>query len=270
MMHLAFLALGVTTPRTAMPRTTTATTPRAAVPRTTTPTMKASPPPDALLSRYLQLREYLSGEPLSDERVAGLVRRAESEAAPVTFDEAKIWGDWQLVWQLNTKKATRSQKALAPLPQFSNFLTDEKDRNVFRNIVQLTRNRVRVVADVEYTPEPAVAGRLNSTICAASIQIKLGRRFGWKPLRIPLPLKGEGWLDVTYLSDEMRITRGNRGGIFVHLRPDQLTRSAVWPSIGGGGGVHRMAGRRAAKPAPPPAPPPAEKVFSWYDRGIRL
>ena len=232
--------------------------------------MKASPPPDALLSRYLQLREYLSGEPLSDERVAGLVRRAESEAAPVTFDEAKIWGDWQLVWQLNTKKATRSQKALAPLPQFSNFMTDETDRNVFRNIVQLTRNRVRVVADVEYTPEPAVAGRLNSTICAASIQIKLGRRFGWKPLRIPLPLKGEGWLDVTYLSDEMRITRGNRGGIFVHLRPDQLTRSAVWPSIGGGGGVHRMAGRRAAKPAPPPAPPPAEKVFSWYDRGIRL
>ena len=189
--------------------------------------MKASPPPDALLSRYLQLREYLSGEPLSDERVAGLVRRAESEAAPVTFDEAKIWGDWQLVWQLNTKKATRSQKALAPLPQFSNFLTDEKDRNVFRNIVQLTRNRVRVVADVEYTPEPAVAGRLNSTICAASIQIKLGRRFGWKPLRIPLPLKGEGWLDVTYLSDDMRITRGNRGGVFVHMREALLTREAA-------------------------------------------
>ena len=71
--------------------------------------MKASPPA-ALLSRYLQLREYLSGEPLSDERACRLVRRAESEAAPVTFDEAKIWGDWQLVWQLNTKRGG-SQKA---------------------------------------------------------------------------------------------------------------------------------------------------------------
>ena len=249
MMHLACLALGVTTPR-------------AAVPRTTTPTMKASPPPDALLSRYLQLREYLSGEPLSDERVAGLVRRAESEAAPIAFDEAKIWGDWQLVWQLNTKKATRSQKALAPLPQFSNFMTDEKERNVFRNIVQLTRNRVRVVADVEYTPEPAVAGRLNSTICAASIQIKLGRRFGWKPLRIPLPLKGEGWLDVTYLSDEMRITRGNRGGVFVHLRPAILTREAA---------KEQAPAPLVTAANPPPAPPPATpSVTSWYDRGIRL
>ena len=110
MMHLACLALGVTTPRAAVLRTTTVTTLRAAVPRAATPTMKASPPPDALLSRYLQLREYLSGEPLSDERVAGLVRRAESEAAPVTFDEAKIWGDWQLVWQLNTKKAKMPQE----------------------------------------------------------------------------------------------------------------------------------------------------------------
>ena len=46
-------------------------------------------------------------------------------------------------------------------------------------------------------------------------------------MRIPLPLKGEGWLDVTYQSDDMRITRGNRGGVFVHTRPDALTRAAA-------------------------------------------
>ena len=71
----------------------------------------------------------------------------------------------------------------------------------------------------------------------------MARRWGWRPLRLPLPLKGEGWLDVVFLSDVMRITRGNRGGIFVHLRPQLLTRSAAWPRRGGSSGPHRMAGR---------------------------
>ena len=61
---------------------------------------------------------------------------------------------------------------------------------------------------------------------------------------VPLPLRGEGWLEVVYLSDGMRITRGNRGGVFVHLRPELLTERAAWPAVGGGSGTHRMAGRR--------------------------
>ena len=32
---------------------------------------------------------------------------------------------------------------------------------------------------------------------------------------------------MTHLSDHMRITRGNRGGLFVHLRPKLLTREAA-------------------------------------------
>jgi hypothetical protein len=49
---------------------------------------------------------------------------------------------------------------------------------------------------------------------------------------------------VTHLSDAMRVTRGNRGGVFVHLRPELLTREAAWPRRGGSSGPHRMAGRR--------------------------
>ena len=136
-------------------------------------------------------------------------------------------GEWQLCWQQNAKEATKSQKALAPLPQYSNFITDDNGKNVFRNIVQVTKSRVKVVADVEYSTPTAdceLPSRLDSTICAASLQLAIGRRFGWKPLKIPLPLRGVGWLDVNFLSDDMRITRGNRGGLFVHLRPRLLTR----------------------------------------------
>jgi len=216
----------------------------------------ALPNPTATLQRYLQLRAVLNGEPLPDAVVEGLITKVEQEAHPVTFSEERIWGEWQLCWQRSTKEATNSQRALAPLPQFSNFLTDSTGVNVFRNVVKLTKQRVSVIADVAYTP-PALEGvkstlftatvkrgaegdredggssgggaanRLESTIRAARVEVALGQRWGWAPLRLPLPLRGTGWLDVTYLSNEMRITRGNRGGIFVHLRPALLTRQAA-------------------------------------------
>ena len=110
-----------------------------------------------------------------------------------------VGGKWQLRWQLNTKEATKSQKLAAPLPQYSNFMTDADGTKVFRNIVQLTKRRVRVVADVEYTAPAAdseTPGRLGSTIGNAGIEFHIGRRFGLTPVKLPLPLKGEGWLEV--------------------------------------------------------------------------
>ena len=154
--------------------------------------------PETTLGRYLQLRTVLSGDPLPDAAVESLIRRVEEVSEP-GFDEEQIWGEWQLCWQFNAAAATRSQKALAPLPQFSNFMTDERGTKVFRNIVQLTARRVRVVADVAYTPPEQgseTPGRLASSICGTSLQLALGRRWGWRPLRLPLPLRGEGWLEV--------------------------------------------------------------------------
>ncbi|CAN0488953.1 unnamed protein product, partial [Scytosiphon promiscuus] len=44
--------------------------------------------------------------------------------------------------------------------------------------------------------------------------VKLG------PLRIPLPLTGRvGYLEFVYQDSDIRITRGNRGGLFLHMRP---------------------------------------------------
>ena len=160
--------------------------------------------------------------------VETLVRGVESEASGEALDTAKLRGDWRLCYQYNAQEATKSQKAFARtgLPQFSNFVTDAAGREVFRNIVALSKARARVVADVAWRePVAATPRRLGSTIVAAHAELSLGRRFGWRPLRAPLPLKGEGWLDVTYLSDEMRVTRGNRGGLFVHVRPELVATS---------------------------------------------
>ena len=177
--------------------------------------------PEATLRRYLQLRTVLSGEPLPDAAVESLIRRVEEISEP-RFDEERIWGEWQLCWDRNAAAAPRSQKALAPLPQFSNFMTDERGAKVFRNIVQLPARRLRVVADVAYTPPPEgseTPGRLASSICRASFQLALGRRWGWRPLRLPLPLRGEGWLEVTRRSASPSPSRSSSPNPYAYPYP---------------------------------------------------
>jgi hypothetical protein len=39
-------------------------------------------------------------------------------------------------------------------------------------------------------------------------------------LKLPLPVSGSGFVDWLYLSDRLRVTRGSKGSLFVHLRED--------------------------------------------------
>eukprot|EP00977_Amphora_coffeiformis_P026152 scaffold24278_cov178-Amphora_coffeaeformis.AAC.2 len=41
-------------------------------------------------------------------------------------------------------------------------------------------------------------------------------------LPIPFFRKKGGWLDFVYLDHDVRVTKGNRGGTFVHMRPEYL------------------------------------------------
>ena len=153
-----------------------------------------------------------------------LIDACEDSYDKRSFDEKAILGPWRLKYQLDGKTAQRSQKLLAPdktgYPADSDFITDDKGRKVFRNVARLSKKRVAVIADVAYEVSEGISNRLLSDIVAASIQIQVGKRFGLPLIRIPLPLKGLGWLDVTYLDDKLRVTRGNRGGLFVHVRPE--------------------------------------------------
>mmetsp|Transcript_10518 Transcript_10518/g.31637 ORF Transcript_10518/g.31637 Transcript_10518/m.31637 type:complete len:217 (+) Transcript_10518:418-1068(+) len=154
------------------------------------------------------------------EQLKNLIERTEATFEPRAFEEQNIKGSWRLRYQLDAKAATRSQKALAGFPADSDFINDESGRRVFRNVARLSSERVYVVADVAYEVGDLLPNRLVSDISAAGLYVHVGRRWNWKPLRIPLPIKGKGWLDVTYLDDSMRVTRGNRGGLFVHVRPE--------------------------------------------------
>jgi len=236
------------------------------MPTTVTETKATAPSTETkadLLQRYLQLRTALpESAPLPDDAVEALIVETEEEAAATVAVDGRLDGEWRQVWQRTAKEGTASQKALSPVSQklYQNFIVDADGETIFRNIVQVTKNRVGVTFDVAYDLPDGVReppNRLPSTIKSARLELSLGRRFGWKPLRVPLPLNGVGWLDVyaapstpvdprtlrfltwalrrsgrTYLSDDMRITRGNRGGVFVHMREPLLTREAAEAMMG--------------------------------------
>jgi hypothetical protein len=47
----------------------------------------------------------------------------------------------------------------------------------------------------------------------------------WKLPGIPFPLpRKPGFLEVVYLDEDIRVTKGNRGGFFVHFRPAFLKK----------------------------------------------
>jgi hypothetical protein len=47
-------------------------------------------------------------------------------------------------------------------------------------------------------------------------------KFWWLP-KISLPLRRKGgYLDFIYMDKDIRVTKGNRGGLFVHFRPEFL------------------------------------------------
>jgi hypothetical protein len=124
------------------------------------------------------------------------------------FDPAVVDGSWQLVFTRNSNDAPKVQAAFSFNKGYQNFDTKEC---TFRNIAELYGKRVQLIADVSYRPDPEIPSRLISDIVYAGLHLG--------PLKIPLPLRATGWLEFVYLDSELRVTRGNRGGLFVHIRP---------------------------------------------------
>mmetsp|Transcript_18617 Transcript_18617/g.27602 ORF Transcript_18617/g.27602 Transcript_18617/m.27602 type:complete len:286 (+) Transcript_18617:84-941(+) len=144
------------------------------------------------------------------------------------FDSDLVDGEWASVLNQSSGKSPVFQKAVAKKERaglsFSNF--DVPNSKFYGNVKLGRRSEVR--STVRYNPtgkgfgkkgNSIVLRRIMCDIVAASIKI-------WRFPRIPLPFlrrKG-GYLDFVYLDNDIRITKGNRGGLFVHFRPEFLEK----------------------------------------------
>lgn len=147
------------------------------------------------------------------------------------FDSQLVDGPWKLVVQRQGQHSPRVQKLVGRV-ESGRTLNSNSDFSVdklqFFGTVKVLRGLGKLSSTVQYLP---VAQAFESRKVDKSTSIILRRiacditkatwKF-WKLPTVPLPFlkrKG-GYLDFVYLDHDLRITRGNRGGWFVHARPD--------------------------------------------------
>jgi len=147
------------------------------------------------------------------------------------FSAALVDGEWIRVYARSGKRGPKLQKFVEgrKLREYSNF---DAKKMEFENISKTPRGNGELKATVKYNTT-----REAFTITADGKSIVLRRIMCdiidanfkyWKFPTLPLPIRSKGgYLDFLYLDQDMRITRGNRGGLFIHYRPEFFKKVSV-------------------------------------------
>lgn len=172
-----------------------------------------------------KVTQQQSEEDDNDGKLDALVGLLQSRGKG--FDADLIDGTWTSVLSRQGKKSPKVQKLVSSKSKvrkaYANFNVQAQE---FENESYTPHGRGTLRATVKYNPtsdayDVAADGSivLRRIMCDIT---KVSFKYGKLP-KLPLPLKKKGgYLDVLYLDEDMRITRGNRGGLFVHFRPDFL------------------------------------------------
>lgn len=142
------------------------------------------------------------------------------------FSSVKVDGEWDEVLSRQGKKSTKSQKFVGgkkkTVRPTSNFNVMGMD---FENTVLTPRGNGLLKANVKYTPVASnfdktgdgkiVLRRIRCDITGATFKYK-----SFPKLSLPFLKKKGGYLDFLYMDDDIRITEGNRGGLFIHFKPE--------------------------------------------------
>eukprot|EP01025_Chloroclados_australasicus_P031801 TRINITY_DN3218_c0_g1_i5.p3 TRINITY_DN3218_c0_g1~~TRINITY_DN3218_c0_g1_i5.p3 ORF type:complete len:164 (-),score=5.87 TRINITY_DN3218_c0_g1_i5:210-701(-) len=127
-------------------------------------------------------------------------------------------GKWRQIWSQQSDSANPLQRAFSN--QVNNFqLVEGKiGRGKVQNLVQiLPFLSLRLDADCKYVSESRLELTLNFIQFEVfGIEIPFKRRQeGQEPSE-----SGIGFLDILYLDNDIRVSRGNRGSLFVHVREE--------------------------------------------------
>jgi hypothetical protein len=138
------------------------------------------------------------------------------------FDSDMVDGEWTTLLQKQGGKSPKLQKMVGQAEKMGSSTADFNvaalefygKAKVLKYGLLSSKVSYRPVADnFEGTKTSIVLRRISCDIVGASW------KFGRFPT-LPLPLRSKGgYLDFIYLDRDIRVTRGNRGGLFVHGRP---------------------------------------------------
>ena len=93
----------------------------------------------------------------------------------------------------------------------------------FYTAVSFLGDKALVDSTVEYTPVEEGATVMGDTVVPRRIMCDITdagvKFFRFPRLRLKFLQRKGGYLDFVYLDEDIRVTRGNRGGLFFHARP---------------------------------------------------
>lgn len=122
-------------------------------------------------------------------------------------DSSLLDGKWRLIWSSQASDANRLQQLSAGIA--SNWQVIQQEIQRLENVVEILPGlRLRAGADTKVVSPTRTEVQINS----ATVEIG--------GLKVPLNIKGEGWIEQLYLDDTLRISRGNKGSTFVHVREE--------------------------------------------------
>jgi hypothetical protein len=167
--------------------------------------VKDDPPQEQLLERI--------AAKASDAELSELVEKAavQGNGVKLPAKSTLATGAWKLIWTKQGSTANPLQQALAG--SVRNWQLISADGSKLENRVELLPGvRVRALADAEPDSDTRTGVDISEVI------IEIG------PLKLPLPIKQDarGYIDWLYLDENMRITRGSKGSLFVHTRDLKL------------------------------------------------
>ncbi|KAL3919257.1 MAG: hypothetical protein SGILL_003845 [Bacillariaceae sp.] len=144
------------------------------------------------------------------------------------FEADTVDGEWDLVFTRQGKKS----------PAFQKFVGNKETAGLSKNffdIASMTFSGIvkfwkwgKVATKAKYeTSSDAFSYNKDGKIVLRRIVVKLVNAWikWWKLPGLPIPVpRKKGYLDVVYLDEDLRVTKGNRGGLFVHMRPAYLKK----------------------------------------------
>ena len=159
-----------------------------------------------------KLLDTIKSKKRSDDEIETCIESliAENSGINAPAKSQVALGAWRLLWTKQAKNANPLQRALAG--QVKNWqIISSKGSRVENRVSILPGFRVRGLADSK------AEGLDRTRVDINEVFIELG------PFRFDLPVRGEnGFIDWLYLDEDIRITRGSKGSIFVHRRDQSV------------------------------------------------
>lgn len=198
------------------------------------------------------------------DRIVGVLETSES-SVPCPAVAPEVYGKWKLVHTTNAGTASPIQRKAVDSTKFNIYQNielaeDDSDRLIVSQVVKFSPTaelRVDALASTSAYPLEELTERkgtgkilglnvLGVSLVGEEAQSDPSRpdsrvafvfdegRFDFNGLKIPYPVPFrlplfrdavKGWIDITYLSNRLRISRGNKGTTFILVKEEETSES---------------------------------------------